>query len=302
MLGRENRIVLKVLLQNDIINGNCCMGEREMSMSRKCRTLFVLLLICFSVEGCLPKQESAREYCVINGKTMSFMPEKEKEALREPLEKLLASERKDFFDDALSEEKEEPGIPANVACGLFDVTGDGTPELLVLPTGYGGSSGMVKYYVYDCFTGEKLGEISGGYGESWCMYYFAETEELRAVGFYWHSGGTYDRYRMLSFLNYDAVKNTCAEEQYLYVHVATQEDFYTEYEVRGEKADADTYYLETDWFNTNGIRIPETELQMLYWSDVCAEEDRFVRAEKMAEALLSLSQKFIVTVNKRRIT
>ena len=55
------------------------------------------------------------------------------------------------------------------------------------------------------------------------------------------------------------------------------------------------YYNVIDRFYMDYVRIPETELQMFSVWDIDREfSDRFVRAEKIADLLLSSEQKIII--------
>ncbi len=296
--------------------------------------MMICLLMLFGISGCENQNgentcDQVSDFCVINGKKMYFLDDGEKAKLREPLIKLLSNETREIYADSPMGEiigyeaydPDLPTIPEGYACGLYDVSGDGIPELLVHPRGYFGSSGTVTYFVYDIFTGEAIGSIDGGNGESWCVYYITETDELRSVGSYWRRGGWSERYRVMTFLRYED-DHICGEELYLYSHLSidgetietgdVNEDGvpigkwvesypYSRYSVYGEDAYLDDYYAEIDWFHKNGIRIPETELQMINWWNATRADDRFVRAEQMADALLTTTQKFIVPTEKHSI-
>lgn len=302
-------------------------------MTKIYRIIAVVLtsLFLLSSNGCGQKGSKidqdnykSSEYCVMDGKTMYFLAEEDKQILREPLIQLLSNETCAIYADTPigdiigyePHDPNKPSIPEGDACGLYDVTSDGMPELLVRPKGYYGTSGSVVYEVYDVFSGEYLGSMDGAIDTVWGVYYFRETDELRSVGSYWRRGGWSDRYRVMTFLHYDKKDNTCYEEVYLYAHFQISgqrvpaneintdgllvekwvESYpYARYKAYGEIVDLDEYYGELDWFHANCIRIPETELQMISWWDVCSSEDRFERAEQMADALLSSNQKFIVS-------
>ena len=289
-------------------------------------TALLVLRICCAdcVRGKEHTVTEETEFCRINGETIYFLTDAEKEKLRDPLVNLLSNETCVIYADTARGEiigyepcdPSLPTIPEGYGCGLYDVTGDGMPELLVHPKGYYGSSGAVTYFVYDIFTGRELGSIDGGNAESWCVYYFKDTGKLRSVGSYWRRCGWSERYRVMTFLNYDSHDHVCFEESYLYAILGidgevvetkeTDEDgipvtkwfetySYAGYSVYGEDALLDDYYGEWDWFYVNAIRIPETELQIIKWWELDVDDgDRFVRAERMAEALLSSTQKFIL--------
>ena len=80
-------------------------------------------------------------------------------------------------------------------------------------------------------------------------------------------------------------------------YTATVEEFYpqTNYYADSKEVTLEEYYALFDSFSDKCIRIPETELRMIYWHEVSEkEDDRVTRAQKMVEALLSSPQKFIV--------
>ena len=282
--------------------------------------IIALFTLCIGALGCANNEKKSREYadfCRIGGRNFYFLSDREKESLREPLIALLSNETKEIYADTARGEiigfepydPNAPTIPEGYRCGLYDVSGDGIPELLVHPRGFYGSSGTVTYFVYDVFTGKKIGEMDGANAELWCVYYFLESDELHSVGTYWRRGGWQERYRVMTVLEYDPISQTCHETYGLYAHLGIDKYFdreppegeidefypYAYYSVEGENAYLDEYYDALDRFHATTVRIPETKLQMISWSDVSEEnDDRFARAEKMADALLTSSQKFIL--------
>ena len=289
-------------------------------MRGRVKALVAAIFFVFHMEcsDCVRVQENVmaenKEFCRINGKTIYFLTDDEKEKLREPLVNLLSNETCVLYADTVKGEiigyepydPSLPTVPEGYGCGLYDVTDDGIPELLVHPKGYYGSSGAVTYFVYDILTGRELGSIDGGNAESWCVYYFKDTGELRSVGSYWRRGGWSKRYRVMTFLCYDDQYDICFEEIFLYALLSMDSeknsdakwlgnDSYARYFVYGEDASLDDYYWEWDWCHVNGLRIPETERQIIKWGDIDSDDDdRFVRSERMVDALLSSAQKFIV--------
>ena len=302
-------------------------GGAVMRISKRIILILVCVLMLIFGAGCAEsgagQVDEDIDMCIVNGRKMYFLADKEKKKLRKPLEKLLSNETHEIYADTPRGEiigyepydKDEPTVPEGYACGLYDVTKDGIPELLVLPRGYNGSSGALTYYIYDLESYECIGTIDSGNAGSWCVYYFVELDELRSVGSYWRRGGWQERYRVMTFLTYDERQRAYGEESFLYawlgidgerveegevldgVYIANWVESYpyAYYKVRGKDAYLDEYYAELDWFNASFVRIPETELQMISWGDVCDDDDdRFERAEKMVDALLSTTQEFIL--------
>lgn len=249
---------------------------------------------------------------MINGKTLSFVSDKELRRLRKPLSKLLAN--MELFvtdgDDILGSEAPDPSspsIPNCYRCGLFDVTGDGLPELLVHPFGYNGSSGTATYFVYDIPSGRELGSIEGGIAESWCLFYDTADDSAFAVGSYWLRSGWESRRRCISLLEYDEDSGKCYERSYLSTMHAIDknpsedsslDEIYptTIYKMYNKSVSLDDYYDEYDRFLTECIRIKETELVMIDWDEVCSDKDsNAARGKKMADALLKSGQRFMET-------
>lgn len=238
----------------------------------------------------------------INGENLYFAPTEEIEALREPLVSLLSNRseivyRDDGGYDEVIPDPSKSSVTHCYACGLFDVTADGIPELLIHPFGYEGSSGAVDYYVYDIKTGEKITEISSGRG-SLCLYFDTERNMLTMVENSMTQGGNYSKYTNFTISTFDSEKGRYATELSLFARyeldAPTQYQNTVEYEINGSPAAWNDYDALYDNFYMNYVRIPETELNLIYWSDVSSSEDSLgVSAEKMAEALLSSGQKFI---------
>ena len=68
----------------------------------------------------------------------------------------------------------------------------------------------------------------------------------------------------------------------------------TVYEVYDKESDMFGYYSAMNEFLTTHVLIPETRISSIVWDDVSSDEEaQEIRAEKMADALLSSDQKFI---------
>jgi hypothetical protein len=65
--------------------------------------------------------------------------------------------------------------------------------------------------------------------------------------------------------------------------------------VWGEEAEPEGYLFECEYFEETYVRIKETELKYFYWFEVTESGDApDERGAKMAEALLSSGQRFVV--------
>lgn len=290
--------------------------------------IIVLCALSLGICGCNIKEAETVESdisspeadCIINGKEFFFVEDEVKKEWKEPIAKLLSNvlvsygEKGEIFGYKVTGDPKEPAIPECYSCGLLDVNEDGVPELLLHPFGYHGSSGTSTYFAYNIYSGQKLGEIDGGNAESWCFYYDTVNDNTKLVGQYWLRGGWPYRGRYITEVYYDEAIMECYE--LIYLHTSHEiEHEYTEYvdgepnydsewfeiypstaySVHNRDVDLDTYYAEYDSFVRTCVRIHETELVLFYWGDVSDDTDDYAtRGEKMAEALVSSSQEFII--------
>lgn len=299
-------------------------------MTKRIIIFTLLMAICLSLFACKKemtnddieiKQDTVTKR-IIKDKEIFFVNDELKEDWKEPLSKLLSNvlvpygEHGEIMGYEAAVDPNAPTIPACYECGLLDITRDGVPELLIYPLGYFGSSGTATYFIYDIFTGEKLGSIGGGISESWCEYYYSETDEIKLVGQYWLRGGWEERDRYILTTAYYEEYGEFHGSSYLHTYhriageqtdivdedpddmyyTATWIESYPEtlYYIEGKEVYLDDYYEEYDWFIQNCIRIPETELVLIDWDDVTDDEDDYVtRGSKMAQALITSKQRFI---------
>ena len=282
----------------------------------KCAVLVLALcVLCMSV-GCStePPTKSAPDTVTVSGRTMTFVSAEQRRAWQEPLAQLLSNvlvpygENGEILGYEATVDPHRPAIVQCYRCGLFDVTQDGTPELLVHPFGYFGSSGTATYFIYDIYTGQRLGEMSGGMGQLWSVYLDTEAKDFELIGQYWLRGGWSWRTRCVVTLSYDPAIPESYESEYLrseheigMEEVGTQgsDDWIetypdTTYYVYGREVSLDEYYATYEQFFTRYVRIPETDLLLYDWDEVAPdEEDYEVRGQKMAAALVASDQQFI---------
>ena len=296
--------------------------------------LFLSVLVLLSLAGCSSNIENttggeenktietSAADCIIDGRDLYFVDAETKKEWKEPLAKLLSNvlipygEHGEILGYEATIDSKLPVIPQCYECGLLDITMDGVPELLVHPFGYSGSSGTATYFVYNIYSGQRLGEIDGGNGQSWCFYYNTEYDSVDLIGQYWLRGGWEWRERYITEAWYDEASMECFEMQHFCTtHEITGEQtdivdedpddmFYTAtwvesypnttYYVGHQESYLDDYYAEYNEFIMTHIRIPETELILFNWDDVSADEDDYAtKGAKMAEALISSDQEFI---------
>lgn len=244
-----------------------------------------------------------------------FVTDAEKESWTRPLADLLSNvlipcgEGGELPGHNASADNATPGIPQSYSCGLLDVTADGVPELLVFPLGGGGSSGNAYYQIFDIFTGQEIGDMSGGHADAWCYYYNTETEEAQLYGQYQWRIGWDGRVRFLDQMailaedgRYESISYLRTEHYFHHIQrVASDgtivlEEAYadTKYYFNDERVFMDDFYQEYDHFVETCIRIPETALILFSWDDVSAEEDSDPeKGQKMAYALTHSEQAFL---------
>lgn len=252
----------------------------------------------------------AGDFCRIGGEYLYFLANEELDDLREPLIKLLANRKEMYYQDGadvqfIPPDPDSPSIAYGYRCGLFDFTGDGIPELAVEPHGYSGSSGATEYWIYDIYTGDQIAEIHTGEG-SICLYYSIKHDSVAIINAYTTQCGYSEPSKatvseVFDFASGEFVEDFRMNESSLMHHENGMDSpLVTEirYSVNGETVDWHGYHSQVEHFIANYIRIPETELRLIDWSDVSENgAGRFVRAEKMADALIGSAQKYIIPIN-----
>lgn len=282
--------------------------------------LTLTALICLACVAC-GQEADVQDHTHVYGTTVYFVTDEQKQDWEAPLAALLSNvedpyqERGENRDVTSSVDPDAPTTPPSHYCGLFDVTADGVPELMLFPYGGGGSAGNALYYVYDIFSGEQIGCLEGGFDKSWCYYYHPDMQAFTAFGQYSWRIGWSGRERYIAVPEYNNEREKYDIRIYLYAYyeiagevvdpqpseeqgifTGTWIESYpgTIYEIYGHKATLDEYYTEYQRLTEEYVRIPETALCLLSWSDVCGqEEDAAVRGSQMARALLQTEQKFI---------
>ena len=294
-------------------------------------SFMITLTACSREETVTPDAQvtdisSSSPDCIIGGKNIYFVSPEAKKEWYEPLAKLLSNvyvpygEHGEILGYEATTDPNAPVIPDCYECGLLDVTNDGVPELLVSPYGFSGSSGNETYFVYNIYSGQKLGELTGGNGQSWCVYYNTEHDSLKLYGRYWLREGWDVRYRYIKTVNYFESTMECSESCYLNmsqviiaeptdVEDNDSDDIYFEeawtesytstgYYIWCDEATLDDYYAEYDHYLNTCLRIPETELVLFTWDDVCDDNDSYItKGKKMASALISSEQEFVMKIS-----
>ena len=258
----------------------------------------MMCALFFTFFSCAGEEQSP--YVRVGGENIYFADAKKAETWRAPLEKLLSNVLVMTYVEGkrgpqyVAPDPDSPAIEDGWHFGLFDVTFDGVPELLV-DLG-GGSAGNACYNVYDIFTGEMIGDLNGGFDGAWCVYYNVNEKEFAVFGDYIWRMGWDGRMHFFNKLTYDG-KSFC-EEEYFYEFFTLDIHGYclgVSYRINGKEDFADNYLYEKDAFERSYVRIHETGLKLFSWEDVCDEdEDRHVKGKKMTDALLGSGQRFVI--------
>ena len=266
-----------------------------------------LAAVMLASSGCASREH---EYARIDGKSIYFASEYEVEKWRKPLEKLLSNTVGLQFEDEITGEllpneppyPDRPYIEKGFGGALFDLTGDGVPELLINMGG--GSSGVIPYIAYDIYTGESIGELDSSESSSICCYYAGENEGIKTVNKYAMRMGWSGKTFYTTFIEPSEggfSEKTYLESEYEMEMKETAENEFdivcrsvTCY-VWGEKTETESFLFEREFFDINYVRIPETEIKYVSWYELISDEDTpEEQGKKMAKALLSSGQRFIV--------
>ena len=263
----------------------------------------LLLIACVWFTGCGNKKDDDKELgLMIGGKSFYYLSDDKLASYKETVTKLLENERPseydvDFDGNTTPPYSDRPSIEEGYSCALFDVTGDGVPELFVSLIGFSGSSGNATYNIYDIISGKLLGSISCAMDSTLCVYYNTETDAFFRVDNFWLQGGIDCQMGYITTLEYDSVKDEYFYKPYLnIIHDISPEIVKTEFYSGDKQLTQGAYYTKLEYLTQNCIRLPETEIQIFYWSDIAeSTDDNATRAQKMADALFSSGQRFLVT-------
>ena len=286
------------------------------------RIVIFILLMCIGISLCACRseehevQQTTEKYN--HYEVDIYVSDSEKEEWYNAIVKLISNQEEPYgtpADGIIGYEAprpDDPSIASGLDMGVFDVTSDGIPELL-LNMG-GGSAGNDFFYVYDIFTGKIVGQIDGGGEKAWAIYYDIENNMYLPIGRYdWRSGDSgsmhflttiafdedectyYEKGLFYSSLEYDKIRIEDEEGKFAGIELEIDEVIFR---VNGEPYDFQGYhYRLTDFYQQHSL-VPHTGLMLYYWSDVSDDDDSYQeRAEKMAQMLLYGSGQKFVKIN-----
>ena len=282
----------------------------------------LVLLMCIGISLCACRGEE-HEVPQVTEKYNHYevdiyVSDSEKEEWYNAIVKLISNQEKPYgtpADGIIGYEAprpDEPSIACGLDMGLFDITGDGVPELL-LNLG-GGSAGNDYFYIYDIFSGKHIGILGGGGDKAWNIYYDIQNDRYIPIGRYDLRSGDSGSSHHISTIQYSEEDQlyygkTLFYSSYEYDKIITEgedgkigsieldiEDVY--FMVNGEPIGFQSYHYElTDFYQEHSL-VPHTGLMLYYWSDVSDDDDSYQeRAEKMAQMLLFGSGQKFVKIN-----
>ena len=247
-----------------------------------------------------------------------YVDDSEKEEWYSAIVKLISNQEEPYgtpADGIIGYEAprpDEPSIVWGLDMGLFDITGDGIPELL-LNLG-GGSAGNDYFYIYDIFFGEHIGLIGGGGDSAWNIYYDIQNKRYIPIGRYDLRSGDSGSSHHIDTIQYSVEHQSYFGKELFYsayeydkkmlvdengnqggVEISIAD---VDFRVNGEPEFFQEYHYElTDFYQEHSL-VPHTGLMLYYWSDVSDDDDSYQeRAEKMAEMLLYGSGQQFVKIN-----
>lgn len=263
----------------------------------------LLLIACTLLAGCGEKKDDGKEVgLMVDGKSFYYLSDEKLMSYKETVRALLENERPskydgDYDENAAPPYPDRPSVEEGYSCALFDVTGDGVPELFISLRGHSGSAGNATYDIYDITTAKVIGQVDGAMMSTLCVYYNTETDAFMRVDQFRVQGGI--DYQMLHTvtLEYDSVQGGYYYKPYLEVIYETIPDYTkAEFYSGDKKLSQHQYFEKYEYLNRNCIRLVETEICVFFWIDIVSDtDDQATRAQKMADALFSSGQKFLIT-------
>ena len=258
----------------------------------------ILLFSALSHASCSEPLSDEHTQQTIGDKTFTFASQKDKEAWRKPLERLLANAYGVSAEDREDPTyKDLPTFWGGKECALLDVTLDGVPELII---NYGGgTAGNHAYGIFDLYTGADLGSFDADHEDDWRVYYNTDLDLICLMGVYGFREGWDINYTFHSQLAYNAERGEYTSrvlyETRSVIKNMNDDSPQVTYYVGDQKVSEADYTAAMEAYEQSYLELENTKLTFFSWYDLDAEEDNAKdRAKKMADLLLSSEQRFLL--------
>lgn len=267
-----------------------------------------LMTLCILLSGCNTAQDTDDAGYSVPDVKYEYLSEERLDSVKKSLVKLLENI---CPHDILGNENVKPPYPDRPfiyeghAYALFDVTGDGVPELLVHQWGFYGSGDYEYYDVYDIESGKNIGGLDGGEDTNFCLYYDNASKSFKTVARFYTRDGDKCRYRSVVTVEYDAEKGKyytaekfkITEEDVLGTDSLGNIDIVSrnvKFCVEGKEVGMIDYFDEYSAFTLGLTKVPDTEIVFVRNSVTSDTDSNLTKAQKLADALFSTGQRYIV--------
>ena len=214
-------------------------------------------------------------------------------ALLENEEQQVYNPEDQSFGYEMAPYPDRTSIPASYHFGLFDLTGDGVPELLCAMWGYSGSMGNARYAIYDVLAETKMAELPASYGQPLARYRNKEDGTVHFIGTRHLQMGVSDQFEDLVEWSFDP-ETAAFEVRHIYGTevVFRPEDIGGEhpmriYSVSGEEVSEERYDEAVCSFENVYEKVPDSEIRYVDNPHDADESSRNLTVLQVAEQLLA---------------
>ena len=265
--------------------------------------IILSLLFIFSLSACdLSNEDTEKETSTTQQGSLEeesaykFISQEKRNDWKDKLFAILSS--CDIYDI-------EFGMFGSISAGLMDFDLDNTPELVLAYPG--GSMGNLPLEIYDIDTGEKLNKSYSDVSNNACIYVAQKDNEFVVISESGYRIPSIDSVSFISILNTDRdAESNFIKHTHLFSIETTDDQANIIYEYQGKPVEKSVYDEKYQQFLEDYKKIKETQIQLIEWSSLgklewkdfgykegVDPESRIALAEKMADALVNSSQKFI---------
>lgn len=265
--------------------------------------IILSLLFIFSLSACdLSNEDTEKETSTTQQGSLEeesaykFISQEKRNDWKDKLFAILSS--CDIYDIEL-------GMFGSISAGLMDFDLDNTPELVLAYPG--GSMGNLPLEIYDIDTGEKLNKSYSDVSNNACIYVAQKDNEFVVISESGYRIPSIDSVSFISILSTDRdAESNFIKHTNLFSIETTDDQANIIYEYQGKPVEKSVYDEKYQQFLEDYKKIKETQIQLIEWSSLgklewkdfgykegVDPESRIALAEKMADALVNSSQKFI---------